>query len=92
VIDPKHFKTALQVQDACNLSGVVKSFDEALTAIWVEARSTGKGTDWVNTHPICVMFSDKIRALTKSGYNEVFRKAYDACWDGAKAKPEPEAS
>lgn len=55
---------ALAVQDACNLSGVVKSFHEIVTnVLWPEARKDGHGTDWVNQHPIVYLFLYKLMAL-----------------------------
>ena len=58
-------QAALDVQNAVNLSGVVRSFHEALSAVWDEAHNLGKGTDWVNQHPISVLFADKIRDLAR---------------------------
>lgn len=48
--------------DACNLSGVVHSFSHAMTCLWEHYR--GRGTDFINTHPICVLYSAKIAGLT----------------------------
>jgi hypothetical protein len=69
---------ALDVQDACNLSGVVSSFAKGMDVIWSEARRLNHGTDWVNKHPISVLFADKIAHLSGTQYDEVsvFR-AYD---------------
>lgn len=66
MIDTKHWQAALDIQSACNLSGVVRSFAEAMEAINEEAHRLGKGTDWKNTHPICVLFSTQIGHLTKT--------------------------
>lgn len=56
---------ALAVQDACNLSGVVHSFSTIITEVRTRLDSEGKGgTDNVNTHPVCVLFSDKVAHLT----------------------------
>ena len=38
---------ALAVQDACNLSGVLNSFREAMSHLWEHAHQPGRGTDWV---------------------------------------------
>jgi hypothetical protein len=60
---------ALDAQSACNLSGVVHAFSRVLSeCLWPEARKIGEGTQWVNTHPIAVIFADKIRDLTGSDY------------------------
>ncbi len=60
-------KTALECQDACNLSGVLASFKEIVhEVIWPEARRLGKGTEFVNTHPIVTLFLDKLASLNRS--------------------------
>jgi len=57
-------KEAIQVQDACNLSGVVHSFSKAIAELWAIANETGgKGTTWVNTHRVCRLYADKIKSL-----------------------------
>ncbi len=73
-------REALQVQDACNLSGVVHSFSRAITRLRVLLEAEGKGgTDNVNTHPVCVLWADKIASLTeRDGHTQ---RAYDACHD-----------
>ena len=80
----KDYKNAILVQDAVNLSGVVKSFSEVLTRIWEEARELGKGTDYVNTHPISILYSDKIADLTGSRDFLSFSDAYRICNDKSK--------
>jgi len=75
-------KAALEVQDACNLSGVLRSFQQIVSdVIWPEARKQGKGTEFVNTHPICTLFLVKLTdlnrysdALTDGSYS----RAHDA--------------
>lgn len=59
---------ALDCQDACNLSGVVHSFADAVRALWDEAHATGKGTAWVNEHPIVTLFLDKLVSLNGKGF------------------------
>ena len=77
---------AIVVQDACNLSGVVHKFSSILTEVlWKEAHEKGYGTDWVNRHPISVMFSSKIASLTHSEMDDgVFSKAYKECKEMAE--------
>ena len=69
---------ALACQDACNLSGVVRTFAEATSAVWDEARRIGEGTEWVNTNPICTLFIEKIHSLNDC------RQAYPFAWDEVK--------
>jgi hypothetical protein len=56
-------RTAIAVQDAVNLSGVVHSFADAVSAIWDEAHRQGHGTEWVNTHPVVTLFFDRLADL-----------------------------
>jgi hypothetical protein len=75
---------AILVQDACNMSGVLASFDRiVMDVLWPEAHRQGTGTDWVNQHPICYLFLDKLMSLNHRqclcGTNvNQFSKAYDA--------------
>src|SRR5258706_12064663 len=60
-------QTALDVQNAVNLSGVLHSLDEIVsTVLWPEARKLGKGTEYVNTHAIVTLFLYKLMALNAS--------------------------
>jgi hypothetical protein len=80
-------KTALECQDACNLSGVLASFKEIVhEVIWPEARRLGKGTEWVNTHPICTLFLSKLCSLNHGYFECDYLHASDAC--EALAQPE----
>jgi hypothetical protein len=64
LLDPDDYKRALESQSACNLSGIVHTFSEVLSKIWVEANARGLGTDWVNQHPISVLYSTQIASLS----------------------------
>jgi len=64
-------QTALDVQNGCNLSGVLTSFHRIVQdVLWPEARRQGKGTRWVNEHPIVVLFVDKLSSLSRHQFNE----------------------
>ena len=56
-------RMAILCQDACNLSAVIHTFSRSMSAIWQEADRLGKGTDWVNKHPIAAVFTSKIKLL-----------------------------
>ena len=77
-ITRKDYQNAVTVQNACNLSGVVSSFNEVFERIWKEARALGLGTEYVNTHPICVLYADKIQSLTSEASGG-FSVAYSDC-------------
>lgn len=66
---------ALNVQDACNLSGVVHSFSQALTDL--RANLPNAHTEEINQHPIAVMYSSKIQSLTNAGSTPAFLRAYN---------------
>lgn len=56
---------ALDVQDACNLSGVVHSFSKVVTEVRDLLESEGPySTDTINYHPVCRLYADKIAHLT----------------------------
>jgi hypothetical protein len=77
---------ALECQDACNLSGVLATFKEIVhETLWPEARRLGKGTDWINQHPICALFLDKLTDLNR---RQDFSTAYDAVSEIAGAREE----
>lgn len=57
---------ALDIQNASNLSGVAITLSETLTeTIWPEALRIGRGTEWVNQHPIVTLFLDKLNSLNR---------------------------
>lgn len=58
-------KQALDVQNACNLSGILKSaYDAACSLRLCEKHGQGLSTDEVNQHYIMVLFAHKIADLT----------------------------
>lgn len=67
-------KEALDVQDACNLSGVVHGWSRAITRL---RELLGRvGTDELNSHPINVMWSDKCAHLTGSDHGLKYTESY----------------
>jgi len=72
-------RTALECQDACNLSGVLFSFAEAMHAICEEQQRLGKGTDWKNTNPIVTLYLSKLGSLNRGYYECDYMHASDAC-------------
>jgi hypothetical protein len=69
-------KEAIDIQNACNLSGVVHAFSRAMRKLW--DLNIG-GTDAVNKHPVSLLYSDKITHLTGNyqGTTEQLISAYD---------------
>jgi hypothetical protein len=80
-------KEAIDCQNAANLSGVLDSFHRVvMDVIWPEARRQGKGTDFVNTHPVVYLFLDKLTSLNHrqclchdnmDNYHEAYTKAQE---------------
>jgi hypothetical protein len=63
-------QTAIDVQNACNLSGVLASFHSIVSdVICPEARRLGQGTDFVNRHPIVRVFLAKLADLNGLVYD-----------------------
>jgi hypothetical protein len=66
-------REVLQVQDACNLSGVVLSFGRSIIRLRVLLGEQGnEGTSNINHHPICQAWASKIADL--SGSEEAWAK------------------
>jgi hypothetical protein len=71
-----YWEEAIQVQSACNLSGVVLAFARAISEISSEAFRLNHGTDWVRKHPISRMFAEQIFYLTEG---TSYSTSYDIC-------------
>jgi hypothetical protein len=72
-------QSALDVQDAVNLSGVVFAYGDAMRAVCDEAHRLGEGTAWKNTHPIAVVFASKVEHLTRCDDSVALSAAVVAC-------------
>ena len=75
-LEPRDYDEALLSQGACNLSGIVHSLSRVMDKIWKEARELGKGTDWVNNHPICRLYAEQISHLSRG---RDWTDAYEYC-------------
>lgn len=67
------YKNAINVQDACNLSGVVHSFSRDIKRL--RELNPSMGTDEINRHAICVLYSNKIMSLAGDNFYEAYRAA-----------------
>jgi len=74
MIPKETYKQVWFAMDACNSSGVIHSLDKWVDAIWLEARELGKGTAYVNSHPILVIVADKLLQLASIGKSELGEK------------------
>ena len=72
---------ALHCQNACNLSGVVKTFADATTVLWTEAQRLAAGTRWVNEHPVSILFATQVAYLAGISYadQELYHAAFVEC-------------
>jgi hypothetical protein len=81
----KWARDALLVQDACNLSGIAHSFSRLMH----EMCEAGYDTHERNTHPITLMFVDKMFDLAASGQDRGesnYRHAFAECERLAKGE------
>lgn len=76
-------QSALDVQTACNLSGVARSFAEVMSALRASADCTG--TEWANTHPVARLYAEQIAHLSGAGPGDpsTYSAAYDKCVEWA---------
>jgi hypothetical protein len=70
-ISTQTYKDAILTQDAVNASGLVKSLAVVVDEIWKEAREQGKGTDYVNRHPIMVLYITQLMHLAGMGPSDM---------------------
>jgi len=77
MLTPNDYQTALDVQSACNLSGVIHSFSRIMSKICEDV----KGTESRNNHAICRLFAEQIMFLTSS---KDYMDAYNECEQKAK--------
>ena len=71
------YRRAILAQDAVNASGLVHSLSEVMSRIREEPDCTG--TDFVNTHPITVLYINKLSSLSGAENGLAFSTAYDEC-------------
>jgi hypothetical protein len=75
------YDAALLAQTACNLSGLVHSPSRVINEhIWPEARRLGKGTDWVNKHPIVRMYLEQMVYLSIGRNTSEETDSYNQAW------------
>ncbi len=77
------YENALFIQGACNLSGVVHQFSRDMEVICEESRKLGTGTLERNTHPVVLLYVDKLAHLCGLQSTEApitkLSKAFDVC-------------
>lgn len=76
---------ALDVQNACNLTGVVHGYSRAMTRL--RELYPDESTHFFNLHPISILWADKIAHLTETqGFDERVQQAYTEVYKFLKGK------
>lgn len=72
-------REALDIQDACNLSGLIHGWSRSIDRL--REVTPNMGTDFYNRHPINQLWASKVHDLTGMGMSDMesFSKAYDSC-------------
>lgn len=70
-------REAIQIQNACNLSGLAFGFARAMERF--NKLNPHYGTDNRNKHPIFVLWCDKMASLTGCQYSHYLSESYEAC-------------
>ncbi len=71
------YKLAVLSQGACNLQGLINSLPTIIDEIRKEPGYNG--TEYINRHPVMVLFAEQIYHLTGCGEN--WTEAYNKCLD-----------
>jgi hypothetical protein len=89
MIDKKHWQAAQRAEYSNNIIEIVLLLEEALQEIRDESHKLSKGVEWINTHPICVLFCAQIERLTKVNDPFIYDNAYEAANDTLIEMEEP---
>lgn len=73
----EHAREAIEVQNACNLTGVVHAFSRAMHAL--REANPNEGTEFFNTNPIVTLFLSKLCSLNRGYFECDYLHASDAC-------------
>lgn len=71
------YHQAVLSQGATNLGALVRGWAKVMEEIQAEAREHNHGTDWINKHPINVLFAEQVHHLT--GSSSLYSESWDAC-------------
>ena len=77
---------ALLSQTACNASGLIHELSKIVTRLWDQANRESRGTDWVNRHPVVVLFVAQLSHLSRGGSWEAWETAVRRCEAAAGKK------
>jgi len=86
----RDYEFALDAQDASNLVAVVNAYAKVLSKL-LHLSMQGEDVN-VRTHPLSIMYANKILALTHCDDTQRFSSAYDECKGAVESMPDtPEA-
>jgi hypothetical protein len=80
------YKDAMYSQGACNLGAIIHGWQRAIVQLQKEAHENGKGTEWVNTHPVNVLFAEQVFHLAGNRDPLVYMRAYNECAEKSEAE------
>lgn len=81
------YKDALYTQGACNLGALVHAWDPIISFLQAKARAENHGTEWINKHPVNVLFVEQLHQLT--GFSTRYSESLTECVQKAAAdRPE----
>ncbi len=81
----KEYETALLVKGVSNLSGLVHGLAQAMKLIALEAKEQGRGTEYINNHPIVRVYLEQMRSLCMTDY----AASYKICKDRSRKTWDP---
>ena len=85
-LSSRDYQNAIDMLDGVNLSGIVRSWCLVLPKIRAVGNRTGAGTNFVNTHPISVLYATKCAELSGTSFDSTtFGPAYETCKQKAGA-------
>ena len=85
-IDPEIARQALLTQGACNAGGLIHSLHRAVERLQEQMHAEGHGTDWLNRHPVLVLYLTQLADLSGAGALERWREAVAACEQASGTK------
>lgn len=62
---PTDYRMAMLSQGACNLAAIVEAFAVVIKKIAAASSRRGRSSEWINHHPICVLYSTQIIFLAR---------------------------
>ena len=81
-------REALLTQGACNAGGLIHSLQRAVTRLQEQMHAEGRGTEWLNRHPVLVLYVTQLAHLSGAGSEERWQQSVAMC-ERAAGEPAP---